>query len=268
MRLPIFAGLAAGLMISTLSGPAKAAPQILAALPTSVGIPFSCIDGICQADLSTYCLQQKRPAPSHGTVYTPASAADFKLHIRTAGGVKTLAAAAHVSFVESRGFMAVSAVINELKLKDLGGTDALISVGQAASLLPEAVPFDPNPLTEKEIAYVTKWRREQGASIVDKAPKAKAARVLAGIANRLPRHGATVPETLDSIWQQAIGDEFDGLAPDVAVPGLRRARMEFKQCREGGARYSFGGVRRCLEYRHDDMIRDLNIDFWNTKPGS
>jgi len=268
MRLPTIAGLAAGLMISVLAAPGWAAPQILAALPTSVGIPFTCADGTCQADLSTYCLQQERPAPSHGTVYTPAAAGDFKLHIKTAAGIKTLAAAAHVTFVESRGFMAVSAVINELKLKDLGGTDAVISVGQAASLLPEAVPYDPDPLTEKEIAYVTKWRREQGADMVDKAPKAKAAQVLASIANRLPRHGATVPGTLESIWEQAIGDELDGIAPDVAAPSLQRAQMEFRQCRDGVGRYSFGGVRRCLEYRHDDMIRNLNIDFWNTKPAS
>jgi len=263
MRLPLFAGLAAGLLISALTAPAQAAPQILAALPNGVGVPFTCAEGQCRADLSTYCLQQKRPSPSHGTVYTPAAAEDFTLVINTARGERTLAAAEHVSFVESRGFMAVSAVIDERALAKLGGTDAVIRVGKAASLLPEPVPYDPNPLTEKEIAYVTKWRREQGAGVVDASPKARAAQVLASVANRMPRHGAIKPAALDGIWQQAIGDELE-----LPAAGLARAQVEFKQCREGPARWSFGGVRRCLEYRHDDMIRDLNIKYWKSNPGS
>lgn len=268
MRVSTLAGLAAGLMISALSLPAGAAPQILAALPTSVGIPLACQDGICQADLSTYCLQQKRPAPSHGTVYMPAAADDFKLIVRTADGTRTVAAGEHVSFVESRGFMAIAAVIEERHLAALGGTEALITVGDAASLLPVPVPHDPNPLTEEEIAYVTKWRRDQGADVVDKAPHAKAAQVLASIANRLPRYGTTEPAKLESIWEEAIGDEFEGVRPDMVMPIVQRARLEFQQCRSGGAQYSFGGIRRCLEYRHDNIIRDLNIDFWETKPGS
>lgn len=266
MRVPTIAGLAAGLLISILSLPAGAAPQILAALPTFVGIPLVCQDGTCQADLSTYCLQQKRPAPGHGTVYTPAAAEDFTLVIRTAEGPRTVPAAEHVSFVESRGFMAIAAVIDERHLSALGGTDAVITVGEAASLLPVPVAGDPDPLTEAEIAYVTKWRRDQGKDIVDKVPNAKAAQVLASIANRLPRHGSTDPARLDTIWEETIADEFESVRPDMVVPVMQRARLEFEQCRTGGARYSFGGVRRCLEYRHDNIIRDLNIDYWETKP--
>ncbi|MBT3660259.1 MAG: hypothetical protein HOB37_03660 [Rhodospirillaceae bacterium] len=268
MRVFLMAGMTAGILLSTLSSPALAAPQILAALPNGVGVPFTCAEGQCQADLSTYCLQQKRPAPSHGTVYTPAAAGDFALDIRTPKGTRTVAAADHVRFVESRGFMAVTAVIAQGELKKLGGLDAVIRVGKAASLLPEPVPYDPNPLTEKEIAYVTKWRREQGAEMVDKMPKAKAAQVLASIAGRMPQSGTVAPHTLNQIWEQAIGDEMQGVPATQAVPGLQRARMEFKTCQEGPARYSFGGIRRCLEYRHDDIIRDLNIDYWKSSPGS
>ena len=268
MRKFLLAGLVVGMGLFSFGQSANAAPQILAALPTSVGIPFTCREGQCQADLSTYCLQQDRPTPSHGAVYHPAAAEDFKLVIRTTAGSTTVNAVPHVRFIESRGFMAVAAIIPEATLQDLGGTDAVITVGNAASLLPEPTRHDPNPLTEKEIAYVTKWRRDQGAGMVDVTPKAKAAQVLANVANRLPRRGATVPETLDGIWEQAIGDELGSAPAEIVTPALTRARLEFKNCRDGGARYSFGGVRRCLEYRHDDMIRDLNIDFWNSKPGS
>jgi len=272
MRTPLFIGLTAGLMTLYLAGPVQAAPQILAVLPSDAGVPFTCAEGQCKADLSTYCLQQKRPAPSHGTVYLPAAAGDFALVIDTPEGRKSVAATDHVTFVESRGFMAVTAVITERKLIALGGTEAVLQVSKAASLLPEAVPYDPNPLTEKEIAYVTKWRRAQGADLVDKAPAAKSARVLASIANRMPRHGAVTPAAMDRIWEQAIGEEMgQALAPAAAKatePGLARARVEFENCRGGPTRHSFGGIRRCVEYRHDDIIRDLNIKYWKSNPGS
>ena len=76
------------------------------------------------------------------------------------------------------------------------------------------------------------------------------------------------PHTLNQIWEQAIGDEMQGVPATQAVPGLQRARMEFKTCQEGPARHSLGGIRCCLEYRHDDIIRDLNIDYWKSSPGS
>jgi len=264
------AGLVAGIGLFAMAagGPVAAAPQILAVLPSDSGVPFTCTQGQCRADLSTYCLQQNRPAPSRGTVYLPAAAEDFALVIKTPKGERTVAAAEHVSFVESRGFMAVTALIDQRVLENLSGLEASLRVGTAASLLPEAIPFDPNPLTEKEIAYVTKWRRDQGTDLVDSKPQAKAAQLLAGINNRMPRHGTITPSAMDNVWEQTIGDELTGVAPATAGPAINRARMEFMECREGASRHSFGGVRSCLEFRHDDMIRDLNIDYWNSRPGS
>ena len=57
--------------ILPITSPATAAPQILAALPVESGIELTCSDGICAAQLSTYCLQRERPAPSMGTAYVP-----------------------------------------------------------------------------------------------------------------------------------------------------------------------------------------------------
>ena len=270
MRMLKFTGLIAGigLLAMAAGGPVAAAPQILAVLPSDAGVPFICTQGRCRAELSTYCLQRGRPAPSHGTVYLPAAAEDFALMIKTPKGERTVGAAEHVSFVESRGFMAVTAFIDQRALEDLGGLEARILVGTAASLLPEARPFDPNPLTEEEIAYVTKWRRDQGTDLVDSKPQAKAAQLLAGITNRMLRQGTITTSALESVWEQVIGDELTGVAPATAGPAVSRARMEFMECRDGAGLHSFGGVRRCLDYRHDDMIRDLNIDYWNSWPGS
>jgi hypothetical protein len=259
------------LSVIAVQNPTSAAPQIIAVLPTDTGVPFSCAEGICSADLSTYCLQQERPAPKRGAVYLPATSSDFKLVVQTADSTRVLDASKHVSFIESRGFMAIAAVIDERHLQALADgkmTGAALRVGKAASLLPKPVAGDPNPLSVKEIAYVTKWRRQQGVEIVDANPNARAVRVLANLTNRLPSSGPTRLGRVEEIWQKAIGDEFDSTTPPTASPGLHRARIEFQHCSESPSRFSYAGLRNCLEYRHDDLIRDLNIEYWDSKPGS
>jgi hypothetical protein len=270
MRLVVTISCLVALSLFAAHHPAAAAPQIIAVLPSDAGVPFACADGQCRADLSTYCLQRERPAPKRGTVYSPAAAEDFKLVIETAAGTRVVDAAQHVGFVESRGFMAIAAVIDEPRLQALAEgavKSAVLRVGKAASLLPEPQTGDPNPLTEKEIAYVTTWRRQQGAEIVDAKPQARTVRVLAGLSNRLPASGFTEPALFDRLWKDAIGDEF-GTALPTSEPALDRANIEIKRCSEGAARHSYGGLRNCLQYRHDDLIRDLNIEYWETKPGS
>jgi len=265
--LPIFVLLA----VTVLHQPASAAPQIIAVLPSDTGVPFACAEGICKADLSTYCLQRERPAPRRGTVYLPAAATDFKLVLETATETRVIGAAKHVVFVESRGFMAIAAVIDEVHLQALAGgkiISAALRVGKAASLLPKPVAGDRNPLSAKEIAYVTKWRRQQGADIVDANPNARAVRVLANLINRLPFSGTTEPSHVDAILKKAIGDEFDSPNPAATSPGLQRSRIEYQRCSESPSRFSYGGLRNCLEYRHDDLIRNLNIEYWDSTLGS
>ena len=65
-----------------------AAPQVLAVLSSSSGIPFICSDGQCRAELSTYCLQKDRDPPRTGAAYQPASADDFALVITVGNGVR------------------------------------------------------------------------------------------------------------------------------------------------------------------------------------
>jgi len=260
--------------LTLIARPALAAPQIIAVLPSDAGMPFACAEGMCKADLSTYCLQRERPAPKRGMPYFPAAAEDFKLIIKTAAETRVIDAAPHVGFVESRGFMAIAATISADRLRALASGEvehAALRVGEAASLLPVAEAGDPNPLTEKEIAYVTKWRRQQGAEVVDGNPDARTVRLLAGLANRMPMSGHSDPARLDEIWRDAIGDELGAAPADTgagADPAISRAHMEFSRCNEGAARYSYAGLRNCLQYRHDDLIRDLNIEYWESKPGS
>ncbi|NQV99580.1 MAG: hypothetical protein HQ483_07770 [Rhodospirillales bacterium] len=247
--------------------PTLAAPQILAVLETDVGVPFVCNEGICKAQLSTYCLQRERPAPAMGAVYLPAVAEDFTLTVNADGSNPIdLPASSHVSFIESRGFMSVAAVILEKDLLKLGGTNAVIKVAANASMLPEPVANDPNPLTEQEIAFATGSLRQQGTAIADRTQQASAARLLARVMQSLPLQGPVYEGAGDTIWKKGIGDEMP--SDPVRRGGFTRARDAYKDCFSGGPSNAFGGVRRCLEYKHDDLIRDINIDYWDSRVSS
>lgn len=260
----IASAIASAFLIMLPNAHALAAPQILAVLESDVGIPFVCDDGICTAQLSTYCLQRERPAPTMGAVYYPAAAEDFTLTLNAESDAEVNhPAAKHVTFIESRGFMSVAAIILEKDLMKLGGTNAVIRVAANASMLPQAVAGDPNPLTEQEIAYATQSLRQQGTAVADRTLQASAAQLLARVMQRLPRRGPVFNGAADQIWENEIGDDIP--ESPVKQGGFSRARDAFSDCFTGSQSSAFGGVRRCLEYKHDDLIRDINIDYWDSR---
>ncbi len=245
---------------------ANAAPQILAALPVESGVNLSCADGICAAELSTYCLQRERPAPSMGTAYIPSTDEQFTLVLANDDGNEIrLPASKHMRFVENRGFMSVAASIELGRLKALGATQAKLVVWEGASLIPVPEAGDPNPLTEEEIAFVTDSLREHGQRIVDQTPQAGTAQLLAKLNAALPNNGPVTTNSFDTMWQQSIGDELPIPTSGSAIGGARQA---YEDCIGSNSTYSIGGLKRCLEYQHDDIIRHLNIDYWQSQPGS
>ena len=265
MRAPSFIAALAFAALSLNAPKAVAAPQILAALPVSSGIEIACADGVCAAQLSTYCLQRERPAPSMGTAYVPASASHFTLVLQSDGGRDVhLPAGDHMRFVENRGFMAVAATLEHGRMIALGAKSAKLVVHENASLIPVAQPDDPNPLTEKEIAYVTDSLREHGKGYVDNRAEAASAQLLAQLNAALPEAGMMTNTTFEGTWHQAIGDEI----PLPSGPALSRAEDAFNNCASRGKVRMNGGFKRCLEFHHDDFIRGLNIDYWENQPGS
>ncbi len=243
---------------------AKAAPQILAVLATDTAIPFTCEDGLCSAELSTYCLQRDRPKPHAGSVYLPAEAKDFILGVKTASGkIRNLPSSPYVTFREARGFLTITAVIEARQLKRLGSLDATIRIGEYASLIPVPEEGDPNPLTKKEIAYVTGSLRKHGQNIVDKDPQAFAARLLTRVLNQMHDQGPAQPGLGEKLWRESVGNILTGGV------GFDQARKTYDDCFAGPEMGAYGvGVRHCLEFRHDEMMRTLNINYWDTQPNS
>ena len=282
--------LLAGALLSVLPiERAAAAPQILAVLASEAGVSFICLDGQCEARLTTYCLQQFRDSPGYGTAYTPARAEDFVLAVIDAQGrERLLPAADYVRFTSARGFMSVSAAFPEAALAELGADSAAIRIARAAALLPVPVAGDEDPLTEQEVASATEALRRADRGLVDQNPNAAAAQVLARLSGRLgamgryePRAyaalgrlgamGSYEPRAYAALWQE-VSEEFIGDGPagptDPMGRGLPRARERFEECRASWGEAGYAAMGMCLDWRHDELIRDLNIDYWDSQAGS
>ena len=264
IRLPFW--LALGLFAALAPGHATAAPQILAALPSESGISFACAEGLCVAGLSTYCLQRDRPAPEFGAAYEPSDPGAFTLVVTDASGAeRRLGAADHVSFVEGRGFTVISARVPAETLARLGAVSARMEIAANASLLPVAVIGDPDPLTPDEIAMTVGPLRRLGARVVDSTPDAAAAGVIGALANASPRYGTVAPDRREPLWRQVTGGNRPAGAQS---PGQALARSTYDLCLaayDGHAAFSF---RSCLETRHDALLRDLSVKYWNVGAGS
>ncbi len=266
MRMKQSFWLLVAVFASLAPGRAVAAPQILAVLAAEVGIPFACDNGLCQADLSTFCLQRHRPAPAYGTVYDPTSPSVFTLVFRSADGVeRRLPAADHVAFVQHRGFTAIAARFPAQLLEDQGAVSAALQVGPDAVLLPRPVAGDPNPLSTEEIAFAAGPLRALGSSIVDASPAGATARLVSTLINLLPPEGRVAATRRTALWREMLETGAPGRS-DGAV--LSRTRAEYEICLEAIAAPRVVSLRSCLEMGRDRLMRDLNGDYWNAEVGS
>ena len=264
IRIPFLFAVAVIVALPNLG--ASAAPQILAVLASDEGIPLTCSGGVCQAELSAFCLQRHRPAPGYGTVYGPAARGAFTLVVRGAdGGERRLPAAEHVAFLQNRGYTAVTARVPEHVLAALGAISASIKVDANASLLPAPRSGDPEPLTPDEIALAVGPMRVLGSRVVDGSADADAARILAAMVNLLPATKFGRSEHRAGLWRDAAAN---GPLAQTDRPGSWRARMEYDGCVEAVEEHRTFSMRSCLERRHDHLMRELTHDYWNADVAS
>ncbi|MGJ3259056.1 MAG: hypothetical protein ACFE0S_05580 [Rhodospirillales bacterium] len=262
--IALFGAIAA---VSVLSaGSALAAPQVLAVMASLGPQQMTCSGQICTTSLSSYCLQRDRDVPTTGQVYLPAADEQFSLIVVGAdGSERTVSAGKHVTFKSVRGYASVNAVINRGELAKLGGVSAKIAVAKRAALVPEPVPGDPNPISAEELAYASKSLRERGEELVDAHPDAQAASVVNRIAATIVPRLEANPESLEQLWRDVI----DGLGParPANEEGIRRARDIYDWCQDRMSYHSMGGIKSCLEFKHDSEIMRLNTDYWESQPG-
>lgn len=246
-------------VLAAVASPASAAPQIMGVVASIEPTPLVCEDGTCSAHLSAFCLQQNRAVPATNSVYDIHAGRGLSLVLTKAdGGRETVPAAGHVALTTPRGISAVTVSVPESRLARLGAVAAAVWVEPNASLVPIAKDNDPDPLTEPEIAYVTGPLREVAQKLFENdGERPLAARIVNKLINATPRHGRQPGERQKEHWRQVMG----GDPADSENPGVQRAVDVFRACTDALNGFYFS-LRRCLEAKHDDVMRETNGVYW------
>ncbi len=244
-------------LLALLPAGASAAPQMLGVIATLEPVPLTCARGVCSAEFTAFCLQERRASPARGTAYTAHDPRRIILTGVKKGTGKTvrLAAADVLGIAAERGHSAVkmSVPVDVLRRHDLAALR--VEVAEGVTLVPVSVAGDPRPYTEADIEIAAGPLRQAAAAIIDAggAP-VEAARVTAKIANALPRMGRAAPEERDGVWARVVGATAGGA-------GQAKARRAYERCRvqtEAGMMT----LRQCLGSAHDAFIGGLNNDYW------
>jgi hypothetical protein len=262
MRFRLFLVLAAAALAAPLAG-AGAAPQILGLVATNAPVPLSCVDGVCSAQFSAFCLQRSRQLPIPGTPYRLAGGGLTLVVVAADGKVKRLAGAEHLSIDSKRGSIAVNISLPAPALEALGAVRAAVEVGPKVSLVPVPVTGDENPQSARDIAQATGPLRDLGDRIVDNAgPEADAARLTSHLINALPDRGRIGADAGDRLWRQ-LRARRDADAETIAL-----VDAAFGFCRRRVEAGFHSSLRRCLEWKHDARMMQLNQRYWWANAGS
>ena len=247
---------------------ASAAPQILGVIAYNEPVPLSCATGQCWAELVTICLQKERANPLAGTPYRFYGPGSFELIVTDAqGNERRLPGQEHLKVRVARGFTAVRVELTERDLRELGAVSAAVTVDKGMSLVPVEVAGDPDPISERELAYATELlRTEADRWLASDDPRTQATRVVNRMINITPRVGRMSAADRGTLLSRAEA-KITGTLSDE---GRARAAGSFESCRYMVEKLGrFFSMRRCLETKHDSFMLDVNTEYWRAMtPGS
>ncbi len=247
------------LLLATAPGTVLAAPQILGLIATGEAMPMQCGNGACTALLSAFCLQEKRLPPDFETSYRPARPGAVTLAVTMEDGqVQRFDAADLMRFRSRYGYTAIRA---DLALESLGGPSPVsvaLEIAPRTTLLPDAVPGDPDPLTAEEIALAAgPWRVAAEAVLEGGSERARATQVTARLINALPLDGDIAAAERLGLWRHVAG----AIAPALA-------RRTFDSCSRSVDQSVGYPLRKCLEERHERLQIESTREYWGSLGGS
>lgn len=256
---------ATSLVTATTLGSANAAPQMLGLVATTEPAPLTCTDGVCEAEISAFCLQQERDMPPPGTAYAPVGQEDIVIVARTADGrVFRLRTAGLASLSAARAQFAVTLRVPESLKTSLGAESLAIEVGPLASAAPVPVAGDADPLNEGEVAAASGPLRALAGNIAVTGGYNGTAAI---VSNRLINTFKASGGGREGLWELTFGEEArtgGRYAQSATDPGVRRAAKYYRICQ---TIRDANGFERCLENAHDGYMGWINVEYWNNVGG-
>ncbi len=284
IRLPLLAA-AAALLITSTAAQAQTAPsslttaqngmppQVLGLVAHATPIPLTCEDGSCTALVSSFCLQEDRPAPGDGQRYQTAGAGDVTLVVRKRdGSVNEFSAAGLIDYESEGHFTRTRVSMDASRLASLDAAEVAVRIAPMVSLI---------PVTEDPVAQAVVERDMETALGAPRfvaerffaagTPRADAAVTMTHMINFLPAavSGGVDPNAIDPTKREALWNHVttSGAVKGLSVEGIERARGELERCGQFADMGIKLTLRGCLESSHDHTMREVNDAFWDAEVG-
>ncbi len=252
---------------TVLAAPVRAAPQIVAAVPTNGPVELLCDGAQCWAEFSTICLQQARFTPKGGTGYVlhDKDRAAVAVTGLTRDGTTVDLDPGLLHYAAHRGQVSFRFALAADVLARKGLDSVSVTLRRLVTLVPRGQAGDPLPQTPGDVSVAV---REIGATggywVAVNTESIALARMTNRVINRLPPGGSVSPSKGAALWKQAATREGDLPAKTVS-----RGGDLIDHCQRRSARPGSVSMRRCLGYIHDQYMHDLNFKYWNAlKPQS
>ena len=244
------------------TGAAIAAPQILALAQTRGAVPMHCADGICYAELSAICLQEKRAVPRRGAGYRPLKRGMVTLVMHMKDGRTIEKPAVELATIMAwRSHAAVRLVVSKKRVARFGAVKVSVRVSALATLEPIPIPGDAKPQTKADIDRAQGEQRALAYGLIDRAtPNGIASRIINRMINRLPAGNGADPKFRKKLWKSEI-DRSNRISKSEAVRrGVELARRWARICK--GYAHRPGQFKSCLVTAHDTIMGKTNQKYW------
>jgi hypothetical protein len=269
-RLSVLAAaLAAGLAFAA-SAPALATtdepPQVLGLIATKMPTPLNCEGGTCSGFFSAFCMQEKRPKPAAGQRYDLAGAGDLTLIVeQNDGKTRTFSATGLLEFVSEGEYTSIKVSLDQRRLASLNAKSVSVSVPRHVALMPRPAEGMANVHEQEDLETATGPSRIAAEGFFERSnPRADAAVIMSRLINLLPPQGIAPATMRQDVWDKSVGQS---LLRELAPEGVDSARDTYERCKY----YADNGykvrLRGCLEKSHDELLKSLNKDFWESDAG-
>ncbi|MBM3572933.1 MAG: hypothetical protein FJX52_11360 [Alphaproteobacteria bacterium] len=239
-------------------------PQALGVVATRAPVPVTCTDGRCTAFLGAFCLEEKVLPPDHGTPYRANRAGDVVLAVTGADGkTRRLDSGDTMDIYSHLGFNALKVVLKPETAAALAGATLAVEVAERAAVVPihEKVAVDAD-----NRAVATTSHRGVAETVFERAEeRADAARLTADMINALPEQGEVASAIRRTLWERVVAPKTGRIGATPA--GAERARGMVNACNRTVDISLRVTLRDCLESRHNDVMRELNDEFWTMLGG-
>lgn len=230
-------------------------PQALGLVATAEPIPINCEGTHCTANLSAFCLQQKRRSPSPTDRYRQAAAGKAVITAKSRSGETITVDGLDMTFQPDPEYTSVRVSIAHKDIAHLDANTLRVAVGNQASLLPVGYT-----LGADADAAVGPHREVAAQFFENNTERTEAVQMVNRLINALPRTARTGQAERQSLW-----DKTQKLQSEHKVEEW--IGTLYRNCGKAADMSPRLTLRKCLANWHHRSLSKTNKTFWSALAG-